>query len=294
MKPVIVLAIFTVGVGLRAAPAAGPEQASWAVLNTAASSGKSEVRMQAVAALGSMGPQNQRAVNRLIVFLKHDKSVQVRKAAASALGEMRAKQAIPALRAALKDKNEVAFPAAQSLVLLGDPRGQAMVVAVMSGQRSASPGFETSARREVARRMTHPRTLVFAGAAGAAGAAFPPALPGVAAVSNIGAINTKRDSGGVAAVNSIADDPNPYNRGLLENALNNKRPQVRAAAAKSLGERGDSTTIPRLEPLLKDRNVGVRTMAAASIVRLSHPAEPQALAAGMPAAAAPAAGIAQR
>jgi HEAT repeat protein len=296
MKPVLVLAIFTIGASLRAAPMAGPEHASWAVLDQAANSHEVHERLEAVAALGSMGAQNQRAVDRMVVFLKTDKCTRVRKAAALGLGNMKAKQAIPALRAALKDKeDEVSFAAAQSLVSLGDPTGQAMVVAVMSGQRSASPGFVTNARREAARRVNHPQTMAFAGVAGAAGAAFPPALPAVAVVSYAGRFNGDRDPGDVAAVDSIADDPNPYNVGLLERALGSKRAPVRAEAAKSLGERGNLATIPRLEPLLKDKSANVRTMAAASIVRLSHPAEPQALAGGMAAPyAAAAAGIAPR
>lgn len=189
----------------------------------------------------------------------------------------------------------MAFAAAQSLVSLGDPTGQAMVVAVMSGQRSGGPGFVVNARREAARRINHPQTMAFAAAAGAAGAAFPPALPGIAVISYAGRFNGNRDPGDVAAVDSIADDPNPYNVGLLERALGSDRPGVRAEAAKSLGERGNSATIPRLVPLLKDSHLNVRTMAAASIVRLSHPAEQPALAGRMPAPSAPAAAaVAQR
>jgi hypothetical protein len=272
MKPVFLLAIFACGVGLRAAPAAGLEQQSWTVLDQASHAGNYEVRMQAVSALESMGAGNQKAVDRLEGFLRSDKDPRVRKAAAEALGEMEARQSTPALRAALKDKTEVAFAAAQSLVNMGDPTGQAMVVAVMSGQRSAAPGIVTTAVREVERRFRHPQTLALAGAASATGAAFPPALPGVAAVSNAGSINGKRDPGNVAAVDTIAADPNPYNVSLLEHALKNKRAPVRAEAAKALGTRGDAGCIPSLQPLLTDSNSKVRLMAAASIIRLNHPA----------------------
>jgi len=287
MKPVFLLVVFACGIGLRAAPVKGLEQESWTILDHESHAGNFEVRMKAVSALESLGAGNEKAVNRLVVFLKHDKDARVRKEAASALGRMQARQSIPALRAALQDNTEVAFAAAESLVSMGDPTGQAMVVAVMNGQRTAAPGMVTSGMREMGRRIHHPQTLAFAGAAGAAGAAFPPALPGVAAVSNVGSINSKRDSGGVAAVDCIAADPNPYNVGLLENALNNHRAPVRAEAAKSLGARGDPGAIPKLEPLLHDSSGHVRVMAAASIIRLSSSSpERAALAGGVPVAAA--------
>jgi len=56
----------------------------------------------------------------------------------------------------------------------------------------------------------------------------------------------------------------------LEEALDDKSPMVRVAAAKALGGFSDRALTRKLEPLLIDKNEAVRYMAAASIVRIQR------------------------
>jgi HEAT repeat protein len=63
---------------------------------------------------------------------------------------------------------------------------------------------------------------------------------------------------------------------------------VRAAAARSLGQRAARADIPKLEPVLNDSNDGVRFMATAAIIRLSEPPAKPALRKSKKAATPPA------
>ncbi len=56
----------------------------------------------------------------------------------------------------------------------------------------------------------------------------------------------------------------------LGDALYDKNPLVRTAAARLLGGFNDSTVRPKLTPLLDDKTDAVRFMAAASIVRIDR------------------------
>jgi HEAT repeat protein len=67
----------------------------------------------------------------------------------------------------------------------------------------------------------------------------------------------------------VAKEPGPYAITLLEWALSDDNHLVRAEAAKGLGERGNAGSIAKLQPLLRDNHNSVRTMAAASIIRLT-------------------------
>lgn len=279
--------IFGIGAALVAAAAEGPEQASWTVLDTAGKCSYTETRLQTVAALETLGGENQQAVERLRVFLKKDKDARVRKAAALALGQMKVQEAIPDLKSALKDTDEVAFGAAQALMDLGDPAGRQMLVAVLDGQKSDSPGIMTNAHREAERRIHHPAGTALFGLEGAAGPFIGPGYMGIQAITDTNDLRGKADPGRIAAINCLAKDPDAYAVTLLEWALSNSSALVRTEAAKDLGERGNAGSVAKLQPLLKDSHGDVRTMAAASIIRLTtRPAEALRLDAPAPADAA--------
>ncbi len=270
-------------VALLAAAVGAPKQA-WTVLDTATKNSYTEVRLQTVAALETLGAENPHAVERLLAFLKHDKDARVRKAAALSLGRMKVQQAIPGLKAALKDTDEVAFGAAQALMTLGDQAGRQMLVSVLAGDRSDAPGIMTNAKRDAERRIHHPLGTAIFGVEGAAGPFIGPGYMGIEALTDTNALRGKSEPGRVAAVDALIKDPEPYAVKLLEWALGNSSNLVRAEAAKGLGERGNPASVDKLLPLLKDRNGDVRTMAAASIIRLtSESPEAPALAADLPA-----------
>jgi HEAT repeat protein len=255
---------------LRVVPLAAADtdarQASWDVLDRAVHASDPDHRRQALAALATIPGGNDRAVKMAASALRDDKDPQVRTAAAVALGEMKAKQAAPELKAALDDKGEVAFAAAKALCSIGDPAGRDMLVAVLAGERSDSPGMLTKAVRDARKNVRHPQGILLMGGEDAAGAMFGPAGMGIAAVKD--AFKMKGVSDRASAAQYLAKDPEPYAVSLLEWALTDNSWEVRASAAKALGERGNAESEAKLQLGLADTRDAVRTLSAASIIRI--------------------------
>ena len=249
--------------------AQSPREAAWAAIDKSLRAGDVDHRRQAAVALATIDPTNQQAVDRLTKALRDDKSARMRQQAALALGLMKAKQSIPALKDALEDRTEVAFAAAKSLIDLGDLGGQGLLVAVLSGERKDTPGIMTNARREAETKLHHPGGLVLMGAEDGIGSLFGPAGMAVTAVQDISDLHGKGAPGRAAAAAYLAKDSDPYAVTLLEWALTDDNSFVRVEAAKGLGQRGNADSIPKLMPLLKDGKNSVRTMAAAAIIRLT-------------------------
>ena len=244
---------------------AAPVDRAWEVLTKAMGEGVDH-RRQALAAIAAIDPENQRAV-KLAEDALQDKEPLVREMAAYALGEMKARQAIPSLREALSDKGEVAFAAAKALSDMGDPGGRDMFVAVIAGDRSDAPGIAEKAVRDAKHKLKHPQGLLLLGAQDTAGVFFPPAAYGIVAAKET--FKEKGTSGRAVAAAYLAKDPEPYAVTLLEWALTDPNHGVRVAAARGLAKRGDAGSIPKLEPLLDDEHNSVRTMAAAAIIHIS-------------------------
>ena len=268
MRSVCVFALISiVHLPLVGADSRGFRAEAWAQLDKGLQSGDFEHRRQALAALGTIEGSNHEAVGRAEAAL-HDKDARVRRQAALTLGEMKAKEAIPALKEALDDHGEVAFAAAKALIDLGDPSGRDMFIAVLAGDRSTTPGIMTKAVREAQERVKHPAGLMLMGAEDAAGTMFGPAGMALSAVKDVAHINGKGSPARAAAAAYLAKDPDPYAVTLLEWALGDDSRLVRIEAARGLGRRGSLDSIPKLEPLLHDDHNAVRTMAAAAIIRL--------------------------
>jgi HEAT repeat protein len=247
--------------------AASPDSA-WDTLNRYLHSDTVAHRRQALAAVSTMDASDERAVNAARQAL-HDESAQVRKVAAMALGEMKAKQAIPDLKAALDDTGEVAFAAAKALIDMGDPDdARDVIVDVLSGERKDTPGMMTNAMRTAKHKLRHPQGLFLMGAEDATGAMFGPASMGLMAAVDASALRGKGAPGRAAAAAYLAKDPNPYAVTLLEWALDDDNHVVRLEAAKALGKRGNAASIPKLQALLDDSHTSVRVIAAASILRI--------------------------
>jgi HEAT repeat protein len=246
----------------------GATRAAWAQIDKGLKSGDFEHRRQALAALATIDGSNREAVARAEEAL-HDKEPRVRQQAALALGQMKAVDAVPALKEALGDRGEVAFAAAKALTELGDPSGRDMLIAVLAGDEHTSPGMMTSAVREAERRAKHPEGLILMGAEDAAGTMFGPAGMALTAVTDAAHLRSKGSPARAAAAAYLAKDPDPYAVTLLEWALGDESRLVRIEAAKGLGARGNAGSISKLEPLLKDDHNAVRTMAAAAIIRLA-------------------------
>jgi HEAT repeat protein len=242
---------------------------AWTVIDHGLKSGDFEHREQTLLALSVIDGSNAEAVGRVRELLKNDKDARVRQQAALTLGEMKAKSAIPDLRAALDDKGEVAFAAAKALTDIGDPSGRDTLVAVLAGDRKATPGMMTNAVREAQRRVKHPEGMILMGADAAAGTMFAPASMGLTALEQTAGLHQKGSPARAAAAAYLEKDPDPYAVTLLEWALQDDSKMVRLQAARALAKRGSSASIPKLEPLLGDDHNAVRAMAAAAIIQLS-------------------------
>lgn len=238
---------------------------AFATLETALNGSNFDHKLQALAAIGTIPGNDERAVKMAVEAL-HSKDAQIRAAAADALGEMKATSAAPELKAAFNDTGEVAFAAAKALVNMGDPAGREVLVAVIAGDRKDEPGMVTNAVREARKKMRHPEGLLLMGGQEATGAMFGPASMGIVAVKD--AFKLRGVSGRAAAAQALAKDPEPYAVTLLEWALSDRNWEVRASAAKALGERGNQGSIPQLETATADSRDAVRTLAAASIIRI--------------------------
>ncbi len=260
-------AIFLIGVSIAAWGAdTDLRQNAWTTLDTAMQSGNPEHRLQALAAIGTISNTDERAVKTAETALQ-DKDALVRVAAANALGQMKATQAAPALKAVVdSDTGEVAFAAAKALCNMGDPAGREMLVAVLAGERKDTPGMLTNAVRDARKKMRHPEGLLLMGTQDATGALFGPASMGIVAVKD--AFKMRGVSGRASAAQALANDPEPYAVQLLEWALTDNNWEVRASAAKALGERGTADSLPKLQTALADSRDAVRTLSAASILRI--------------------------
>jgi len=168
-----------------------------------------KVRMNAASALGEIGDKS--AIPLLKEALK-DKDTVVRMSAASALEMIGDKSAIPLLKEALKDKSEsVKIYAAMALYRIGD--------------KSAIPLLKESLKdKDMKARMY--------------------------AAMALGKIGDK---------SAIP---------LLKEALKDKDTVVRMYAARALGEIGDKSAIPLLKEALKDKNVSVRVWASSALGKI--------------------------
>jgi HEAT repeat protein len=245
--------------------------AAWDVLDKGLSDSSSDHRRQAILAVGTIGATPQTL--KIIEAGLQDKDPLVRQTAAAELGRLKAPESIPYLQQALQDENEVSFTAAKALWDIGDTSGRTLLEEVLTGDRSDKPGFLQSKWREGKQKLHHPAQLALMGVNEAAGNLFGPASMGITAaeeaIKNVE--GSKKDAlpGRSIAALSLAEHPDDQTRSLLEWALTDKNSTVRAAAAKALGECGNSETVAKLQPLLKDGQPAVRLMAAASIVRLT-------------------------
>jgi HEAT repeat protein len=247
--------------------AGSAQKEAWAALDQSLKEG-TEHKIQALAALANIRDSNPDAVKRAQDALQ-DKDAQVRQAAALALGQMKAKEAVPDLKHALDDTGEVAFAAAKALTDIGDPSGRDMLIAVLAGERKNTPGMITNAMRDAKKRIRHPQGLILMGAEDAAGAMFGPASWGIEATKDAIDLKGKGTPGRAAAAAYLAKDPYPYAVTMLEWGLGDDNQFVRVEAAKGLGVCGNAESIPKLQNLLTDPHTRVRAMAAASIINLA-------------------------
>jgi HEAT repeat protein len=239
-----------------------PKHRAWDMLVTAALSDKTSDRTDGLRALGLLRDNVQ--ARQFAECALTDPKPEVRRAAATALGQMHANQSIPKLETALSDKEvPVVMAAAQSLrELKAEKQAYAIYYDLLTGERKSDDGL-------IARQLKtlkDPKQLAVIGIS--EGVGFVP-------FAGIGwdayRMMQKKDPNPVRAVAAglLAHDPDPATGRALVKATNDKNWMVRSAAVEAIAQRGDPTLLPHLVEKLSDRNENVRYSAAAAVIRLS-------------------------
>jgi HEAT repeat protein len=242
-----------------------PVEQAWEILRTGAKSEKIEERTTAIRVLSLL--RGQTAAIALARHALDDDKAEVRRAAAGALGELRARSTIPELNNALSDKEvSVVLAAAHALVQMKDAEGYDVYYAILTGERKGSPGLISSqlATLKDAKKMA---LLGFQ-----EGIGFVPfAGIGYTAIKTI----LKDDSSPVraAAAKMLTQDPDPKTGEALADRVSDDNELVRTAALEALAERDDPAFIARITSAMFDKKELVKYTAAASVVRLSAIAE---------------------
>ncbi|MDQ2944952.1 MAG: HEAT repeat domain-containing protein [Acidobacteriota bacterium] len=259
---------------------AQPNVTAWDILNQGVNDKNPEKRKQAIAAVGSLGLAPE-AIKLVESALRNDEDVVVRQTAAASLGQMKAKQSIPALQQALDDHSgEVAFQAAKSLWELGDRSAASgdgtsgkhasrnTLQDVLTGELKDATGIREGAMRDAKAKLHSPRALAKIGIKEASGALLGPFSLGVNAAEEM--MKDTGASGRANAATLLAQDCDSRTLQLLDHTLkDDKNAAVKAAAARGVGLCGTKDSIPVLEQHLSDSHDAVKFMAAAAIVRLS-------------------------
>ena len=240
---------------------------AWKTLTGGTTETNPNKRKLALSALVTAGT-SPRAVNMAASLLK-DKEVDVRQTAASVLGEMNARAAIPKLVEAMDDEApEVSFTAARSLWILGDRRGKDVLLAVLAGERGVSAGLMKGTVRDARKRLRDPAGLAMLGVKEGAGMFLGPGAMGIMVFEEL-----RKDGSASARTLSaaaLAKDTDPATIKILEEALDDKNWIVRAEVVKALAMRGSRASIPKITQMLEDKQDGVRYSAAAAIIRLDN------------------------
>jgi HEAT repeat protein len=198
-----------------------------------------------------------------------DQSPEVRAAAATALGTMKATGSIPALEAALNDSQpSVIMAAAQSLVEMKNEEGYDTYYAVATGTMKGGQGLVASQESKLNQLLHNPKDL--AETAFQQGIGFVP-FGGI----GFGAFKAIHESGQNAIVvkatayKMLAHDPDPRSGKALIAATGDQQWVIRSAAYDALAERGDRSLISQMALGLTDQQPEVKLTAAAAIAQLS-------------------------
>ncbi len=231
-----------------------------------------EKRKMAAAAL-SGGGISANSLQLLYDAMANDKDPAVRQAAAMSLGDLKARAAIPKLKAAMDNDPEVSFAAARSLWIMGDHSGRDLIEDVATAQRKNPTGKIAEAKLEANRKLHDPNGLARMGAEDAASALLGPFSIGLKAATEL-----SKDAGAqgrLLAISLLSQQCNAEAVSAMETALDDdKSDTVRAGAAKALGICGGPEEIKKLALLVLSEKYPVQLAAAATIIRLS--AKPKA------------------
>jgi len=242
---------------------------AWSMLSEAVAADKSlELRTQALAALGTLS--NNRHAETLIAEAMKDQNLDIRTAAILAAGQTKNRNLTTEMRNLLDDKEpQVAFIAAMTLwKTMNDRSGEDILMAVVNGDRSATPGLVSGTMHKVSREFHDPASMAKLGALQGASMLLGPFGFGLTAYEYMH--KNKSDTARVSAINQLAEEHTTPVREELIAALSDKDLGVRAAAASALGSYPEKTVSDQLLPLFDDTKAPVRLTAAAAYIRSTY------------------------
>jgi len=191
----------------------------------------------------------------------------IRVLAATSLGDMKARSAIPQLKNAMDDDSpEVSFAAAQALWKIGNRSGREILYAVLRGERKAKLGLVKGKMDKMRQQMHDPKSLALIGINEASGAFLGPFSMGVSFIEEY----ARNNSAPVQALcaNLLSSDNSRDTVNELRDALADKNWAVRAAAARALAKLNHPEAIPQLRDMMQFDKEQPAPFAAA-IIRLS-------------------------
>ena len=238
-----------------------PEGRAWDMLRSGVRQKNTGKRVQAVRALRLL-PVSPEATEMAKNALR-DRKPEVRVAAATALGLMGAREAIPALKQATCDKKPaVVLAAAHSLELLKDPAGDEVYYELLTRERKPAEGL-IAQQIDSLKDEKKVAELAFE-----QGLGFVPfASEGYDAIKAI-----RKDGASpvrASAARALIEDSDPRVGKALVQAASDKNWVVRASALLAIAKREDSDLLPAISPAMSDKNQVVRFTAAAAVIRLS-------------------------
>jgi HEAT repeat protein len=238
------------------------QEKAWSILNAGVQEKTIDKRAKAVRALGLLTKDPKAAT--LAQAALSDPQPDVRVAAASALGQMEASSAIPALRSALEDKDgAVVMAAADALAKLKDSSAYQVYYAVLTGRRKTGHGlFVDQAKvlrdRKRLAELALEQGLGFVPFAGMGYSAIK-----AASQDTVSPVRAE-------AARSLIQDPDPDTTAALLEAVGDKSWIVRAAALNALARRNLPIPLAQVGAAMYDTKDTVQYTAAATVVHLSE------------------------
>ena len=269
-------------------PAKDSPQDAWALLMQGASSARFRDRSDALSALTIL--DRDRKAIAVISSALDDKEETIRVLAATSLGEIKARAAIPKLKQAMdEDKSpQVNFAAAQALWKMGDHSGRDVFYDVLDGERKVKPGLVKSKMHQARMEMHDPKALALIGVNEASGAFLGPFSMGVSVVEEY-AKNSGTSVQALCAQLLAADDSHDTVEELTY-ALGDNNWTLRAAAARSLAKLNIRGALLSLKSMMvNDKSQPARFAAAAAVIHLSGSSSEERSRAKIPGVKAPAA-----
>jgi HEAT repeat protein len=264
-------------VGPPAPPPSPEENRANVILKEGLANKNPDVRKQAVAALGLIGPREP-YLSQIDAALA-DKDVYVRLSAIASLVDLKEKGTADLLYKALDDSSpEVGFAAAKALFGLGDPRGRTAMLAILEGEVKTKSSFLTAQKRDTLRLVHIPKgMMLFAIKNGIGFAPVPGAGEGVSSLQDL--LSDSGVSGRATTAVLLGNDRSPEVLAALKEASTDKDGSVRAAVVHTLALRNDPSMLPLMKEQFDDSSEAVRLRAAAAYLRLvwlkTPPAAPQ-------------------